>query len=146
MMKNTKKEKKTYLEALRILSAFFVIFMHLPASSYFLNANGISRFIAIIVSIIIRISVPIFFMISGALLLDKQEDYKTIIKKRFLRICGVIFIFELGMFILAYLYFNIYKRIPFVGSPIKTFIKGVLAGNLDNLGSYWFLYIEAYLS
>lgn len=140
-MVNTKKEKKTYLEALRIISAFFVIFTHLPSASYFLDAHGISRFIAIVISIISRISVPVFFMISGALLLDKQEDYKTIIKKRFLRICGVIFIFELGMFILAYLYFNVYKHIPFEGSFIKTFIKGALTGTLDNLGSYWFLYI-----
>ena len=79
-------QKKVYIELLRIIAAALVIFAHLPASSLYVTTSGVSQFLNLVVSIILKINVPLFLMISGALLLRKQEDYKSVLSKRFIRI------------------------------------------------------------
>jgi surface polysaccharide O-acyltransferase-like enzyme len=76
------KSKKTYLELLRIICAGLVIFNHIPGDTLYQRIEGKNRFLCMFVTMFARINVPIFFMISGMLLLGKQEDYRTVLKKR----------------------------------------------------------------
>ena len=52
-------------------------------------------------TMITRVNVPLFFMISGALLLKKDENIILILKKRILRIALVLFLFE-GIILTVY--------------------------------------------
>ena len=79
-------------------------------------------------------------MISGALLLRKHEDYKTVLSKRFLRIFLALVIFNTAIYTLGYLW-ALYKHEPTTDYSIITLIKGIFSGNLDNTGVYWYLYI-----
>ncbi len=133
--------KTVYYEWIRCIACFLVIFNHLKGFTLFMNSSGIKQVIYMILSALTKINVPLFFMVSGALLLDRQEDIFTVLKKRISRICSVILLFELGMYLECHLYAIIQGREH--AFSVKRFIYGVLAGELEETGAYWYLY--AYL-
>lgn len=131
-------KKQLYIEVMRIIAIALVIFNHLPGYVLYQYSGGVKQWLYMSVTMITRINVPLFFMISGALLLSKQEDFKTVILKRVSRIFLVIVIFEAALLVLYKLINQIYG-IPYEIS-IQRYIYGVLARNLDGTGSYWYLY------
>lgn len=135
------KTKKVYYEWIRLIACFFVIFNHLKGYVLFMNASGIKQAFYMVLSAITKINVPLFFMVSGALLLEKQENIVTVLKKRISRVCLVILLFELGIFIECRLYALAQGRD--YEFTVKRFIYGVFARELDETGAYWYLY--AYL-
>ena len=77
-------KRKVYLDYLNVLSAFAVVMLHtnnvfwtFSYNRYWLSAN--------IIESVFYFAVPIFFMISGATLIDYSKRYstKTFLKKRF---------------------------------------------------------------
>ncbi|MEY8258622.1 acyltransferase [Erysipelotrichaceae bacterium 66-17] len=88
---------------MRIIACFFVIFNHLPGYSlYGITDSPLKSWVYMIPTMITRINVPIFFMISGTLLLtDKQESYKKIIQKRFMRIIYALALFTLILYLVS---------------------------------------------
>lgn len=73
---NMKRDQR--LDFLRIVSMILVIIIHV-ANCYcrnFSNISNLSYFISVVFNAISRISVPIFFMISGSLLANKKYDKK----------------------------------------------------------------------
>lgn len=130
-------EKIGYLEALRILAVILVIFNHTDGFFlYFTNThNPLTYFWSLFLSVLCRVNVPLFFMISGALLLEKQESVSKLYKKRVARFVIVIIVFSF----LQYVVDVLRGRIKEV-SPVL-FLQGILEGNIEE--TYWFLY--AYL-
>ncbi len=135
------KTKKVYYEWIRLVACFFVIFNHLKGYVLFRNASGMKQAFYMVISVITKINVPLFFMVSGALLLEKQEDIVTVLKKRISRICLVILLFELGIYVECRLYAMAQGRD--YEFTVNRFIYGVFARELDETGAYWYLY--AYL-
>ena len=134
------KEKNIYLEAMRVIAIFFVIFNHTGSNGYTLFSQepiGSCKFwVYIFISVFCKFSVPLFFAISGALMLEKQYDHKKLFE-RIMRIFIVLFIFSFAYYI---------KRINTNGDPfsfekfITTFYSHGLWGHL------WYLYLYiAYL-
>jgi surface polysaccharide O-acyltransferase-like enzyme len=82
----------------------------------------------------VKTAVPIFFMISGALLLGKEEPISTIWKKRIWRFLQVIFVFSLINYV--WFYHNLPLSIP--GHIAKFF---TLLYTSDLATAYYFLYI-----
>ena len=66
------------IELMRILAAFFVIFNHTGTTAFFLfpfyDVHTVSYWGCLFLSVFCKFSVPLFFMISGALLLDREEE------------------------------------------------------------------------
>lgn len=87
-------KRKIYMDVLRILAIFMVLYNHQPTYTYFLEAqhHGIIYFCTMIFSIICKSAPPLFFMISGALLLKKDEEISFIWKHRISRIVIVMVI------------------------------------------------------
>lgn len=129
------KKMKLHIEVMRIIAAYFVIFNHTGDSGFSLfmqyESNSLQYWLYMLVSVICKISVPIFFMISGALLLQKQEEGLLEIGKRFFRILMVLIVFSL---------FSYFQQIYFGNEvfDIKHFIR-VLIEN-DWMNPYWYLY------
>lgn len=93
------KKKYLYLEAMRILACFFVIFNHTGKAGYMLftkrEVGSIQYFAYMFISIFCKFSVPIFFAISGVLLLSKeQESLGRLWKKRVLKIVVTLVVFS----------------------------------------------------
>lgn len=128
------RTRKIYFDILRILAILCVIYNHTNKRGYYLYAfeeNMSLKVFYIIVAEFIAVGVPLFFMISGALLLGREESILDVYKKRVLRIFLVIAIFSLIQFV--------YK----VSIGDVEFSLKYLADNTINqsiVPSYWFLY------
>ena len=76
-------ERKFYLDILKIVATFGVIFLHVFAKGFYGSLNTCSWYVAVVGDSLVRWSVPIFVMISGVLFLDPLKDLSvsTIIRK-----------------------------------------------------------------
>ena len=87
-METQQAKRHFWADSMRILAIFLVITIH--ASGYVLIAwSSVSQFawfVANLVDSFARISVPLFVMLSGALLLDKKESTLQFISKRIPRL------------------------------------------------------------
>lgn len=90
------ERRKVYFDVLRLVAILLVIFNHTPAFHFPFQSTGESLWgrLMLIVSAFDKIAVPLFFMISGALLLPKQESLKKLISKRVVRFMIVLFLFH----------------------------------------------------
>ncbi len=142
MTSNSSVNKSIYFEIMRIIGCALVIFNHLPGYGIFGSASGVKQYFYMLLPIVTRINIPLFFMISGALLFQKDEDIKTVLKKRVLRIVLLICFFDLILVAvdrcLCYVSGTVSEVTP------KDFILRVLS-NKGIIGAsiYWYLY--AYL-
>lgn len=87
------KAKLVYIEVLRILAAYLVIFNHTRMKGFLLFSERTDSpfyFFYMFLSILDKVAVPLFFMISGALLLKKDETVVECFKKRVLHFILVI--------------------------------------------------------
>ena len=111
------KTREYAFDILRVISMVMVIIIHI-ANVYCRNFGFISNssyLIALILNTICRVSVPIFFMISGALLLDrnfnKEKYFKRVIKYVVLIIVWDIIYLVWEYFYLGITYDKLYKLI-----------------------------------
>ena len=128
---NQKKKKLLHIEFLRIICIWLVMFTHTATSGfsiYIPMQHSIWFPLYLLVPFIVKISVPIFFMISGALLLQKEEPISVVLKKRVWRFIQVLFIFSFISYLCAY------RNLNFIH-----FIKLLYTSHLAT--AYYFLYI-----
>lgn len=88
-----KKSRLIHLDLLRLLAIYLVIFNHTGNLGFLLYENRVASpfyFVYMMASVFCKIAVPLFFMISGSLLLSKEETYRQLFFKRILRIVVVL--------------------------------------------------------
>ena len=136
---SSKQNRVVYLDAMRIMAIFLVIFNHLKGYTLYQISDGPKQWIYMFITMVTRFNVPLFLMISGTLLLDKEESYGILLGKRIKRFASVIVLFEFGLYIEFYLAALI-KGDKNANFSLFKFIQGVLAGSLEGTGSYWYLY------
>ncbi len=136
----TKKslEKEIFYEILRVLAIILVILNHLPIATAFMTEEGIGGGLYLIFAIFVRINVPLFFMISGALLLRKDEDLKTVLKKRVLRFVIILFAVQLGIYLTSVVV-SLVKE-GYTDASVWDFVWKFFGDNVPGGDSYWFLY------
>lgn len=130
-------KRKLHLEVLRIMAAFFVIFNHTPGFTAFTShvPESKSYWVFLAFSVLCKISVPLFFMISGALLLRKPD---TSLKELLQRV-GRIVIVLVGYSFLSYL-----QQIHLGNEQFDLARFADVLIKSDWLNVYWYLY--AYLA
>ncbi len=95
--------KSLHIEFLRVLCIWLVMFTHSSTSGFslYLAEQDSPWFpLYLLVPFWVKTAVPIFFMISGALLLGKDEPISVVFRKRVWRFAQILFVFSL----LNYLY------------------------------------------
>lgn len=141
LMSHEKMRRKDYIDFLRIFAIFLVLFNHTTA--FHLPFNVIMEqyrtLPLLFVSICDKVAVPIFFMISGALLLPKQESLKELFKHRVFRFLLVIGLFHIVQLSYALIYYDV----PF---STKAILHNCIMGTPypHESAAIWFLY--AYLA
>lgn len=128
--------RKIYLDILRITAIFLVLFTHTGirgSKLYTVTDNNFLRYIYVIFDCFRTINNPLLFMISGALLLGKEETIKEIWKKRVLRFLIVLVIFTYIQAI-----YNCIINDSFDGFNIKDIFVNMLSGPVRT--TYWYLY------
>lgn len=130
-MQSTKIES---LDNLRVLATFAVILVHVshPLTE---QIHHQSWWIANLYDSLARFCVPVFLMISGTLLLNKQESIKPFLSKRFMRIL-IPFLFWNTVYLLVNQYF-IYRNTGqyiHLNEIIKAYLKGASF-------HFWYVYM-----
>lgn len=124
-------KRKYHIDILRILACFAVVFNHFDPGFFSFNAKEYGSFdywFMMFFSVFCKFAVPLFFMISGALLLKKDEPLKTVFKKRILKI-----VISLLVISIAYLLYERYFLKNY-SSEISTLYTGQTEYHL------WYLY------
>ncbi len=126
--------RQPHYDLLRILAILCVIYNHTNERGYYLYAfpcPAYLRDLYIAVAALIAVAVPIFFMISGALLLPKQETLKELYQKRVARIAVVLLVFS----VLQYGVKLWEGNAPLSG---RYFLQHILSEPM--ISPYWYLY------
>lgn len=85
-MESTASSRKIYLDVLRVLASFLVCYNHSFGYHLFLDqeADGsILSWFNVFLSAVTTMDIPLFFMISGALLLENRSPIKQSGKSAF---------------------------------------------------------------
>lgn len=140
--------RKTYIDILRLFAIFLVVSNHTHlywgVHSWLFYTGDYAQscttqilcYLSLLFSVICKAGVPVFFMISGALLLNKQETIGTLFKQRVLRFVVFILLFCVIQFIHIS-----EKRGELMGGTY--FMNSLLYGKYDYIPVAWYLY--AYL-
>lgn len=126
------KKRICYLDLLRIIACFLVLFNHtlgyINCFKYDDSAHFISVLPQLFVGMFIKVNVPLFFMISGTLLLGRDMTLKDTLKK------------ALRFFVIL-LIFSIAANIVYTGHfYIPGFVRNFASATVDGAGPYWYLY------
>lgn len=80
--------RKLYIDFIKIIAIYMVLFNHTRTDGFVIFT--VARYsllypLYLLLAVFIKIAVPLFFMCSGTLLLGKEESYKDLLVKRFLK-------------------------------------------------------------
>jgi len=128
MKRYNTKEKTVYLEIVRIMACFFVIFNH-TCSGYMLGLAPMNttRILLLLEFFVCKTAVPMFLMVSGACLLGKEESIGKTLKR-----VGRMLLVLIAMSAI----YNMLRQEPL--EPIA-FLKEVFVNPVTN--SYWYIYL-----
>lgn len=127
--------RKPYLDILRILASFLVCYNHSFGFHLFLDqeADGsLISWVNVVLPILAGANIPLFLMLSGALLLGKEESYKDLFSKRIWRFVVLLFCASAVTYVV----------LNWGELSLTEFVYAFFSGNIN--GSYWYLF--AYLS
>ena len=129
-MQNHLKLRRSYLDVLRILASFLVCFNHSDGFHIYLDQQpdgSIVSWLMVVISVITRVNIPLFMMITGALTLGKAESYRGM-GKRISRFAVIL----LGASLVKY-------SVEHAGNfSLGNFARAVFSGSVNM--SYWYLY------
>lgn len=118
---------------LRISACYLVILLHVAAVQSVTMTNGWK--VAVLIESFTRVSVPIFFMLSGATLLRKTEPLGTFVSKRLLRIVPPLVFWSLIYLAWAALVGTQNMRVP---AALSDWAPSILQGPV--IFHLWYLY------
>lgn len=130
-----KPVRKVYLDALRIIAIYMVLFTHTGTAGNMLftvSKESPFYFFYMMGSVFVKMSVTLFFMISGAVLLHKNESMGEVIKHRFMKFLIVLILASLIM----YLYWG--GRGNYSEITPRHFVRTVYTSQV--VAAYWYLY------
>jgi surface polysaccharide O-acyltransferase-like enzyme len=142
--KNNFGASTIYLSILRIIAIFLVVLLHASANTVikYRSIGTGSWMVSNLFDSITRPSVAIFFMVSGALLLTKDEPSDIFYKKRFIKILIPYYFWQL-----FYLFYSVSFQIEPLFAALRladTYYKFIFGSMSDHL---WFVpvLIQIYL-
>lgn len=115
-----------YLDIIKIFAIILVIFNHSHWGIYGYNVFGTS--IHMLLFDLCKIAVPLFVMVSGALILGKESNHRDMITKRIFRVFVPLVIVTL-ICVLVY------------GGSFKGFIAAIFTNYTLNYPPYWLWYL-----
>ena len=109
LTKNKSEDNRIfYFDLLRVIACLFVVIIHSSAKYVVKDIGSFNFWVGNFFDSIVRSGVPIFVMISGALMLD--EHYKFT-KAKLIKHINKMIVFFFFWSVVYYLYFNIFKYV-----------------------------------
>lgn len=139
------RNRAVYLDFIRFIAMPLVIFNHTNDWGYtrfVITEGGLDYVLWLFASVVCKVSVPLYFMVSRAVLLGKDETYRQVLAKRVARIALILAVFTFLQF---------YIQSIRMGLPMKPrlallqWLEGFSSiTRLEWVWTFWFLY--AYLA
>lgn len=128
------EKKIVFLEIIRIIAICLVVINHTDINYYYYHdtSNIFTFFVSLLFTILCTADVPLFYMVSGALLLQRNESLRTLFTKRILRMVLVIILFSALQYLLKFFRGQIER------ASIIDFVQKTITGDIQP--TYWFLY------
>lgn len=127
--------REIQFDYIRSLAIVFVIFIHSMGWINNINTLNIAYIIRVTLDSVIYTGVPLFVMLSGALLLGKEETISQFFSKRFKRIIIPFILWSLLVYAILYIQEGGNIFFEYINSYItKTLTSGVY-------GIYWYIYL-----
>lgn len=133
---NTNSIQNTYISVLNVIASFAVVVIHCNWTFWVFSAERY-WFYSNIIEAIAYFAVPLFYMITGATLIDYREKYSTkeFFSRRIKKTVIPFFVWS----IIAVVVMNMYGDIILKGNMLNRFKKAVeLIINTEALEVYWF--------
>ena len=94
------QRNKIYLDIIRLVAIFCVVYNHTPGFDIpaYEGWNHLGYWGALVVNQLVKMAVPLFFMVTGALLLVKEESISELFRKRVFRFAMVVVIITLAQY------------------------------------------------
>jgi surface polysaccharide O-acyltransferase-like enzyme len=127
-------ERNYSYDVLRILACFLVIVNHTNSVIFAEHFPSVSGYLSLTYFFVCKIAVPLFLMITGALLFTKKETYKILFQKRIFRILAALFVFSFIAYILPFLTVSKLSSIH-----LTVFLKSIIKAPITF--AYWYLYM-----
>ena len=137
----SKPKRLYYIDLLNVIAILGVLFQHTAQIAHVGVPHQPTTIMAGVIQTICLPAVAIFFMNSGAMLLDYRERYNTehFFKRRLFRVVVPLVIWSVFFYIYSY-YFYAFPGIFHHGTlGIKDFVKAFLNNKINSL--FWFFYI-----
>ena len=134
MCESNIKGKIVYFEICRIIAIWGIMYQHTGgrgADAWMYTESGWVHMTSLVVGIVSTIGVPMFLMISGALLLSKKESWENVYRKKIPRIAGALILFS----VIRYFYMCIAEN---QNSSMGDFFHRFYTRGI--FLPYWFLY------
>ena len=129
------KPRILWMEALRIIAAFLVIVNHTNSDVFQMSHPGqVTWHLSILWYYVCKLAVPVYVMITGAVMLHKQDGWK----KTFIRVLRVV----AALFCASYVYF-LYDAWAHWGLWPRAFRLDLLLGKIVRMeitDGFWYLY------
>lgn len=121
----------SYIGVLRIIACFLVLVNHTASRLFLDRAPSATWFFGVLYFFVCKTAVPIFLLIMGALLLDKEDTPR----RSTMRVIRVLIVTVIGSAV--YTVYNAWRA----GVPVdlKTFFPNLLKTNITN--AFWYLYL-----
>lgn len=131
-----KKKRKYYIDIIKIICMWIVCFGHSGPSGFlaYETSTGIMQVLQLAFSTLLKASIPLFFMCTGALLLAREEPIKDLWTKRVLKYILITIVFTTFYYVCLSIRGNTPIDIPFI---LKTMYS---TWGYSHSGAYWFLY------
>ena len=135
-MKNIKNDRIYYIDILRVIACMAVVMIHTSARYVVNDFGSLNFWIGNILDSLSRIGVPLFAMISGALMLDENYRYSANKNKKHIFKMIKFFIFWSCIYCI---FFQIF--IPIFISHEQLHIGNIISGLLNGYYHLWFVYM-----
>lgn len=130
------KQKKVHFEVMRIIAIFGVLFCHtgVYGVSHYLEANnGVNYWLGIFLASVAQFCVPLFLMISGGVLLNREESIGYVYRHRVLKMVLATLLATLIQY-----QWNRYKNPLMPPLNLNYFFRFSYEGSVSSQN--WFLY------
>ncbi|WP_407380270.1 acyltransferase [Methanobrevibacter sp.] len=130
----TKTKRIFYFDLLRAIAIIGIIFCHTSANFIAKDLNGFNFYISAFFDCFRDFSIPVFVMLSGALLIGKKDSLRTFFKKRLSRLFVPFVFWDILYTIYSFIY---YKN----GFSLENIIN-IFLGKSGSFGViFWFIWM-----
>lgn len=134
-----REKRHVYMDLLRVMACFCVIYNHAKGYGFFMFASrepgSAQYFVELFASMLCKFAVPVFFALSGALMLDREIPLKTLWMKRIPRMALVLAVFSV-----------VYYGVEIAAGTTPAGLRAFVFGAYESGWGYALWYLYAYLA